>query len=148
MNRVFKTPYAYWLAAIFFAYLILLVYLSEFYVTIQYIPRYLNTLNWAEFGVSILLSLTIAGLIALNAVYGFIRWQERRVAKEGALACAGGIGGFAAGVCPACVTSVFPFIFSTFGVSFSWASLPLRGFEIQFITLAILSGSLYLLRRE
>ena len=148
MKRVLKKPYVYWFAAIFLSYLVLLVYISEFYVTIQYLSYYLNTINWVEFGASIILSLTIAGLIALNAVYGYIRWQERRVAKEGALVCVGGVGGFAAGVCPACVTSVLPFVFGLFGVSFSWASLPLRGFEIQMITIAILVGSLYLLKRK
>lgn len=148
MKRVFKKPYVYWFAAIFIAYLVLLVYISEFYVTIQYLPYYLNTINWVEFGASIFLSLGIASLVAVNGVYGYIRWKERRVAKEGALVCAGGMGGFAAGVCPACVTSVLPFFFGVFGVSFSWASLPLRGFEIQLITLAILVGSLYLLKRK
>ena len=148
MKRVFKKPYLYWFAGIFVTYLFLLVVISQFYVTIQYLPYYLNTINWLEFGASIIFSLTIAGLIATNAVYGYIRWQERKVAKEGALVCVGGVGGFAAGVCPACVTSVLPFIFGVFGVSFSWASLPLRGFEIQLITLAILAGSLYLLKRK
>jgi len=148
MKRVFKKPYRYWFVGIFFTYLALLVVISQFYVTVQYLPYYLNTINWVEFGASILFSLTIAGLVALNAVYGYVRWQERRVAKEGALVCVGGVGGFAAGVCPACVTSVLPFIFGIFGVSFSWASLPLRGFEIQLITIAILAGSLYLLKRR
>ena len=148
MNRVFKKPYVYWLVSIFFVYLVLLVLISQFYVTLQFLPYYLNTLNWVEFGASALFSLTIAGLVAVNGVYGYIRWQERRVVKEGAIVCAGSVGGFVAGVCPACVTSVFPFIFGAFGVSFSWASLPLRGFEIQLITIAILVGSLYLLKRK
>ena len=77
-------------------------------------------------------------------VYTYIRYKERKKYKaEGALTCAATIGGLATGVCSACVAGIIPLIFSILGLSFSWASLPFKGMEIQLVVIVMLSISLY-----
>jgi len=53
-----------------------------------------------------------------------------------------------AGVCPLCVTGLFPIIFGLFGLSFSLASLPFKGLEVQVVAIVLLLSSLYLLRKN
>ena len=150
MKRVFKRPYAYWMSGIFLAYLAINVIASEFYITVQYIPYYLGQLNWFELIGSIVLALTIASLISANSVLGFIKYKERQAALRGTTAatCAGTVAGLSTGVCAACVTGVFPTLLSAMGVSFSWATLPLGGMEVQLATIVILATSLYFLNRR
>lgn len=148
MKHLFRSPYRYWLIVIFGVYLLLNIFLSQFYITIKYLPIYFDSLNWPEFVVSIVFTLSIASLVSLNSVLGYLRWKERNITKESTLLCVGGIGGLATGVCPACVTSVFPFILGFFGISFSWISLPFRGFEIQLLVIGILSINFYFLNRK
>lgn len=150
MKRVFKRPFVYWTLGVFLAYLIFNVMASEFYVTVQYIPYYLNQLNWFELIGSIVLTLAIASLISVNSVFGFIKYKERRALAKGsaAVTCAGTLAGFSTGVCAACVTGVFPTVLSVFGVSFSWAALPFGGMEVQLATVGILGLSLYFLKRR
>lgn len=145
MKSAFTKPYLNWFFCIFFFYLIVDIVVSQFYITLADLPLYFATIHWIEFISAIVLSTTIAFLVSLNLVWGYICWKKRTVAKEGLLTCVGGVGGFAAGVCPACVTSIFPFIFSAFGISVSWAFLPFHGFEIQILTIVLLGASLYLL---
>jgi Na+/H+-translocating membrane pyrophosphatase len=147
--KLTKTPYVYWIVIIAALYLGITVYVSEFYVTIRYIPVFLSTINWLELTASIILTLIIATLVGINSVYSYVRYTQRRsVKREATASCAATLGGIATGVCPACVTSVFPFIFGIFGITFSWTFLPLKGFEIQVIIITILLGSLYFLRKD
>ncbi|MBI5398584.1 hypothetical protein HZB03_03915 [Candidatus Woesearchaeota archaeon] len=149
MKRIFKMPYVLWLVGIFLVYIILTSILSQFYVTIQYIPYYLHTINWTELALSILFTLTIAALIAVNSVYSYIKFQERAsVKKATTLTCAAAIGGFSTGVCAACVTGAFPLVLGFFGVAFSWGMLPFKGMEIQVLIIAVLGTSLYLLQKK
>lgn len=144
MKRVFAKPYIYWILGIFVIYMALNIIISQFYITIQYIPYYLKTIKWAELIAGGLLSLIIGALIAINMVYTYIRYKERKKYKaEGALTCAATIGGLATGICSACVAGIVPLIFSLMGLSFSWLSLPFRGMEIQALVIVILAISLY-----
>lgn len=149
MKEVFKKPYFYWFIVLFFGYIILNILLSGFYNTIPLIIQYAQTVNWFNLGISIILSLIIGFLVALNGVLLYIRYQERKKCTEGvALASVGGISGLAVGVCPLCVTGVFPFVLAFFGVSFSFASLPFHGIEVQIVTIIILSTSLFILKNN
>jgi len=149
IKQVFKKPYLYFFILIFLVYLTLNVIISQFYITIQYIPRYLATLNWTELILSILFSLTIGFLISLNSVLVYIKYKERkRVKKQTFLVSLGTIGGLATGVCSACVAGLFPLLFSIFGISFSFLSLPFKGMEIQLIVILILIANLYFLNKE
>lgn len=149
MKRIFKTPYVYWTIGIFVAYTALNVILSQFYVTVKYIPYYLETLNWTELGISAVLTFAIASLISVNSVYGYIRYLESKDVKTCALGTsAGTLVGLSTGVCAACVAGAFPALLNVIGITFSWASLPLKGVEVQLATVAILGASLYLLNKR
>ena len=149
IRHIFKRPYLYWLVGIFVVYLALTIYLSEFYITAKYIPSYLDTIHWSELILSGLFSLTIAALVSVNSVYGYIKYKQRRsIKKSGTLTCAATVGGFATGVCPACITGAFPLILGFFGISFTWGALPFKGLEIQAALIFLLALSLYLLKRR
>ncbi|MEK6854852.1 MAG: hypothetical protein AABX73_01385 [Nanoarchaeota archaeon] len=147
MNKAFKKPYTYWTIAIFFVYLAINFLASGFYNTIKLIAVYADTVNWFKLGVSLVFTLVIGFLVGINSVLVYIKYKERKqCTKEGALAGAGAIAGLATGVCPLCVTGLFPLLFSLFGLSFSFASLPLNGLEVQILTIAMLAISLKMLK--
>jgi len=149
MNQIFKKPHIYWIFFIFIIYLALNIIFSGFYNTIKLIIVYANTVNWLKLGISIILTLVIGILVSINAVTAYIKYKERKKCGEGvAAAGVGTVGGLIVGVCPLCVTGLFPLIFSFLGLGFSFASLPLGGIEIQAIVVIILSVSLWMLRRN
>ena len=149
MKELLRRPYVYWVAGIFLAYMVLNILLSQFYVTAQYIPYYFDTIKWGKLLTSALFSIAIGILIAINSVFSYIKYQERKaVIREGLITSAAAIGGLATGVCSACVAGLFPLIFSLFGLSFSFAALPLEGLEVQGLLIAVLGVSLYYLNRS
>ena len=148
MKKIFNGKYLYWIISIFFAYLIINFLISGFYNTIPLIIKYAGTVNWLDLIISIFLSLTIGALVAINAVYAFVKYKERQQCKEAnVLTGIGTVGGLAAGFCPLCVVGLFPLIFGLFGITFSFAALPLKGIEVQLVVILILILSLILLRR-
>ena len=149
IKQALKKPYVYFLILIFFAYLTIDTLISQFYITIRYIPKYLDTINWLELSLSILFTLIISILVSLTILISYIKYKQRQNIKKGAaVAAIGTTGGFAAGVCTACVAGIFPFVFSLFGVSFSWISLPFNGLEFQVFVIILLIISLYLLNKR
>jgi|SRR3989344_7517550 len=149
MLKVFRRPYVYWTIGIFITYMLLSIFISGFYNTIQLIFLYAKTVNWAELIISLIFSLTIGVLVAINATHSFILYKERKKCLEGnTLTGVGTLGGLVAGVCPLCVTGLFPIIFGLFGLSFSLASLPFKGLEVQVVAIVLLLSSLYLLRKN
>ena len=149
MKTLFKKPYIYFVILIFLVYLSLNVILSGFYNAIPLILVYAKTLNWFKLSISIFLTLIIGALIAFNSVLIYVKYKERRKCKkELTLSSAGAIGGLVTGVCPLCVTGLIPLILGFIGVSFSFASLPLQGIEIQILVVIILLASLINLSRR
>ena len=149
IKEVFKKPYIYFFILILIVYLTLNILISQFYVTLRYIPRYIDTINWFELTLSILFTLVIAFLVSLTILLSYIKYKQRQKIKKGvAIAALGTTSGFAAGVCTACVAGVFPFIFSLFGISFSWLSLPFKGLEFQLLVIILLLTSLHLLNKR
>ena len=139
LKIVFKKPHIYQVIGIFLIYILLNIWLSGFYNTIKLIIIYASTINWFELIISIILTLTIGVLVSVNSVYAYIKYKERKKClNEATMAVAGGIGGLIVGVCPLCVTGLFPLIFSFFGIGFSFASLPLKGIEVQILVIIIL----------
>ncbi|HLG24293.1 MAG TPA: hypothetical protein VI564_05180 [Candidatus Nanoarchaeia archaeon] len=144
MKSLLKKPYIFWVIGIFLTYMVVNIYISQFYVTVQYIPYYLSTINWSELILGTILSLIIGILISINTVYTYVRYKERKNYKaEGALTCAATVGGLATGVCSACVAGLMPLIFSLLGFSFSWGALPFKGMEIQLLVIVVLGLGLY-----
>jgi len=149
MNRIFQKSNIYAAIFIFILYIIVAVFISGFYNTIPLVLRYASTVNWTELSLSILFSLIIGALVALNAVALYINYKERRKCKEaGVVATAGTIGGLAAGICPLCVTGLFPLILGLFGITFSFAILPFKGLEVQALSIILLSVSLRIMTRH
>ena len=148
MKKIFEKPYIYWLIGIFLVYELINFFISGFYNTFPLILKYASSVNWIELSVSLLFSLIIGILVSINAIYGYIRYKERKNCIEGnALVGIGTIGGLATGFCPLCVTGLLPLIFGLFGISFSFASLPLNGIEIQVLAVIILIISLMMIRK-
>ncbi len=149
MKELFKKPRVYWIIGIAIVYLTLNVIFSEFYITLRYIPAYLNEIHWGEILTSMVFVLITSILVALNSVSAYLKFKERKnIKKNATLSCAATIGGLTTGVCPACVTGLFPLILSSVGVSFSWSMLPFKGLEIQLLIIIILSTSLYYLHKK
>ena len=149
MKRVFQKPYIYYFLLIFFLYLLINLLLSGFYKTVPLIIIYVKTVSWFKLSISLLLSLSIGFLVSLTSVLAFIKYKERKQCKEGiALSGVGSVGGLVVGGCPLCVAGVFPLLLSLVGVSFSFASLPFQGMEIQILVLVVLAISLYILNKK
>ena len=149
MKILLKKPYVYFIILIFLVYLSLNVILSGFYNTIPLILVYAKTVNWLKLGMSLFLTLAIGSLISFNSVLIYIKYKERKKCKkELSLSSAGAIGGLITGVCPLCVTGLIPLILGLVGVSFSLASLPFQGIEVQVLVVIILLVSLINLSRK
>ena len=149
MKILLKKPYVFWLIVVFILYLILNIIFSGFYNTIQGIFIYYKTVDWVKLSMSIFLTILIGVLVSINAVYAYLLYKQRKRCLEGsAVAGVGTAVGLAAGVCPLCITGVFPLLLSLLGISFSFASLPLGGIEVQAGVVIILSLSLWMLGRK
>ena len=148
MRQIFKTPYIYWFIGIFILYSLINIFASGFYNTIPLIINYASTINWLKLSVSIIFSIAIGILVAANSILFYIKYKERKKCLEGAtLGTFGTIGGLATGVCPLCVTGLIPLILGIAGVSFSFASLPFGGIEVQVFVLIILGISFWMLNK-
>lgn len=149
MRFIFKKPYILWFLGIFFLYLVVNVLISGFYDTFYGILLYYKTINWLKLGLSLILTLLVGFFISVNLVYSAVLYKKRKSCKKGVAATGvGGVAGLAVGICPLCVTGLFPLIFSLLGISFSFALLPLEGIEAQILVLVILLTGYYLLKTE
>ncbi len=149
LSEIFRKPYLPLIFIIFIVYLLILIFISGFYSTIPLLIIYAQTVSWFKLSLSLLLSLIIAALVSITGVFTYAKHKERKQCTEGAsFAAVGTVGGFIAGVCPLCVTGIFPIIIGLSGVSFTFASLPFQGIEIQILAIIILSVSLFLLGKK
>ncbi len=149
IRTVFKKQYVYSFFLIFFLYLFFNIILSQFYITLQYIPRYLETIQWWKLIAAGILTLIIGFLVSLNVLLLYFQFQQRRhIKKQSVIVSIGTVGGFATGVCSACVAGFFPFLLGLFGISFSFLSLPFQGIEIQVLIIVLLGVNSYFLDKE
>lgn len=147
--KIIQKPHLYWLITIFIVYLGLNIYINQFYETIKYIPIYAQQIHWGKLISGIIFTIAISALVALNSVYGYIRYKHhQQIKKSGVIACVGAIGGLATGVCSSCIVAVFPLLFSLFGITFSWASLPFQGLEVQALIIILLSVSVWWMDKD
>ena len=143
MKILLKKPYLYFVILIFLVYLGINILFSGFYNTIPLILVYSKTVDWFKLGISIFLTLVIGALISFNSVLIYIKYKERRKCKKDiTLSSAGAIGGLVTGVCPICITGIIPLVLGFLGISFSFASLPFRGIEVQVLVAIVLTASL------
>ncbi len=150
MKELLKKPYVYWILGIFLVYMLLNIWLSQFYDVLFQIPYFLDTLNWGNLLLSFVLSLTIGILIAINMTLMIKRYnlRKRLLRKQGFFSSLGIVGGFSTGVCSACIAGFFPLFFSLFGITLSWAFLPFKGIEIQLLSIFILGTSLFMITKN
>jgi hypothetical protein len=149
MKYLFRKPFVFLSASLFFGYLVLVYFLSDFGNTFRTVLLYTDTLNWPKFSMSILLTLIIASLVAINGTTAYRQYRLRKECREGSvLAGAGTLGGLALGVCPLCVGGILPIILGALGVSFSFGTLPLQGIEIQILVIVILLISLWWMKKK
>ena len=149
MKILFKKPYIYFVFLIFLIYIILNIFVSGFYNTLPLILVYAKTVNWFKLGFSLFLTLIIGILIAFNSVLIYIKYQEKKRCKEEiVLSSIGGFGGLISGVCPLCITGIVPLILGLIGISFSLASLPFQGIEVQILVVFVLTISFFSLSKR
>jgi hypothetical protein len=147
LKELFRRPYVFWVIGVFIFYITIVSIVTGFYKTIPLLIFYFNTLNWAEFGPSLALSLAIGIFVSMNSVLLYRNYKKRASCRNtGALTGIGVAGGMAVGICPLCTLGMLPLILGVFGVTFSFASLPFKGLEIQFISLLILVFGFYFLK--
>lgn len=134
---------------LFLAYLALVVVVSGFYNSVPLILVYASSVNWVKLSISLILSVLIALLVAYNGVLVYAAYRARRACADAKFATSlGAVGGVMVGVCPLCVTGIVPLLFGVFGLSFSFASLPLGGIELQLLVLLMLLVSVYWLKKK
>lgn len=138
-RMVFRLPYVYATLSLFVAYLALLYAFGNFPTTLHLALLYAPFVTRVELAVSLLFSLAIAALVACNVVLAYARYRERKQCHgAAAVAGAGTLGGFAAGLCPVCISGLLPLILGVFGVSFTLAALPFKGMELQVLVIFVL----------
>src|SRR3989344_3156911 len=147
--KILNKPYIFWIIGIFAVYILLNILLSGFFKTLILIMQYASGINWMKLSISIILTIIIGVLVAINSVLAYLRYKEKRQCREATtVATIGTLGGLVTGVCPLCVSGFFPLIFSALGISSSLASLPFGGIEIQLLVVAILALNLFLLKKK
>ncbi len=155
IKNVFKRPYIFWGVGIFMVYLTFNIIISQFYVTLSYIPYYLDTIKWGYLLLSLFFTFIIGILVSISIIYGYLQYMEKKKEKieqttkkniQTTVTGASTLGGLAIGVCSAC-GSILPSILSIFGISASFASLPFQGLEIQVLLIVILGFNIYFLQK-
>src|SRR3989344_642125 len=148
LKQFFRKSYIYWVFGILGLYLGLNIFLSGFYNTIPLIFRYASTVSWLKLGLSLIATITIGVLVSFNTIMVFISYKQRKICNGKGVASLSAVGGLLVGVCPLCITGIFPLILGTLGISFSFASLPFQGLEIQAIIITMLLISLKIMTHK
>lgn len=143
LAALFKPPFLYGMLFVFVAYMILLYAFGNFPTTLHLALLYAPLWTRFELAVSLFFSLAIAALIACNVVLAYRHYRERKRCHSAAVVTgAGTLGGFAAGLCPVCLSGLLPLVLGIFGVSFSLVALPFKGMELQVLVIVVLSLNL------
>lgn len=155
---LFKKPYIYWILVISILYLSFTIYISQFYVSLLYLPHFTATINWFDFLFSVGGSIVIAVLVGINVVGTFVLYKMHKhekkslmkssAAKTASVTSVGAVVGTTTGICTACLGSLFPSFFGLFGITISVASLPLQGKEIQIGLIFILLLFFYFIQKD
>ena len=153
-KTISKKPFIFWIAGIAFVYISLNLFISKFYLTLWYVPYFLGTMNWTDFLLSLGFTILIGILVAINMMLSYLHYQENKQPLQNkncatkdkcatVFASIGAFVGLATGVCSACTPVILPFLFSLFGVTLAWSSLPISGFHIQAVLVLLLVLNLY-----
>ena len=78
IKRIFRKPYIFFTVGIFLIYLSINFFTSGFYKTIKLVLIYAQTVNWIGLSISLLLTILIGLLVAINAMTAFVKYKERK----------------------------------------------------------------------
>ncbi len=140
-----KRPYIYSFIIVFLSYLTINVIVNKFYVVAPYVFSY----NLKIVIPQIILNLIVATLVATNINMIYSKFKElNKIKKSSGLTFFGIFSGLLGGLCPGCFVGLFPLVLSFFGVTASLASLPLKGIELQVLSIILLTIAIILLTKE
>ena len=153
-KTISKKPFIFWIAGIAFVYISLNMFISKFYLTLWYVPYFLDTMNWTDFLLSLSFTILIGILVAINMMLSYLHYQENKHhfqnktcashdKKATLFASIGAFLGLAIGVCSACTPLIFPLLFSIFGISVTWSTLPINGLHVQILLVLLLLTNIY-----
>ncbi len=159
LKQLFQRPYLLWIIGIAFVYISLNMFLSKFYLTLWYVPYFLDTMNWRDFLLSMGLTFLIGILVAINMLLSYLHYQENKkqfqqkncIAHDNKATIFASIGAFlglAIGVCSACTPLIFPFLFSIFGISLTFSTLSINGLQVQLVLVALLLANIYYFQKN
>ncbi len=140
-----RKPYIYSFFIIILIYIAITIIINKFYTVFSYLisfnPKFVIP--------SLILNLIVAVLIAINVNLVYSKFREiRKIKSTPALTFFGAFSGMLGGLCPGCVTGLFPLIASIFGISLGLASLPFKGLEFQALAILLLVISISFLTKE
>lgn len=158
LKKLFQRPYFFWICAIALIYISLNMLLSKFYLTLWYVPYFLDTMNWRDFLLSIGLTFFIGILVAINMMLSYLHYQENKHhfqqkncvhdRKATIFASIGAFLGLAIGVCSACTPLIFPLLLSVFDISLTWSALSINGLQVQLILIVLLLANIYYFQKN
>ncbi len=154
LKQLFQRPYLFWIAGIALIYISLNMFLSKFYLTLWYVPYFLDTMNWTDFLLSLGFTILIGILVAINMLLSYLHYQENKHhlnqkncvshdRKATIFASIGAFLGLAIGVCSACTPLFFPLLLSIFDVSLTWSMLSINGLQVQLVLVVLLLTNIY-----
>ncbi len=157
-KQLFQKTYMAIIAIVALLYISVTAVVSKFYVTVQYLPYFVDTINVVQLLLSVAVTLAIGILLGINVVLLYLIYQDYKNKRKmcsmtglgttASVTSLGAFGGVATGVCSACVASVFPWLFGLFGMTLSFGVLPFQGLEIQIGIVALLSANGYYLHKK
>ncbi|MBI5073176.1 hypothetical protein HZA99_05125 [Candidatus Woesearchaeota archaeon] len=153
LKKLLERPHVFWIVGIALVYISLNMFLSKFYLTIWYVPYFLDTMNWKDFLLSIGLTFFIGILVAINMMLSWLHYQENKHhlqqkncahdRKATLFASIGAFLGLAIGVCSACTPIIFPLLLGLFDISLTWSALSINGLQVQLVLVALLITNIY-----
>lgn len=134
-KAVSARPYSFYFLFFFFSYLFLTVYINKIHVTHQVLTQ-----NPAYGTMFTLLTVLVAGFVALNLNLAIMKFRElKKVNGASGLTALGIFLGILGGACPGCIVGLFPVVMGFFGgFGYSLSVFPYDGLELQVLSLILL----------
>ena len=145
-NAILSKPYSFYFIFVFFLYLFFNIWINKLYIT------YGVLIDNFYYGVSLVfLMILVAFLTALNVNLIIIKFEEYKEFnyKSGGFTSIAVFLGFMGGACPGCIVGLFPAFSGIFlGSGLSLNVLPLKGIELQILSVILLILSANILSKE
>jgi hypothetical protein len=144
-NAVFKKPYSFYLIFFFSLYLFFNIWINKLYITYE-------VLFYSYYGILLgLLIVVVAFLVGLSINLMIIKFKEYKNFNynTGGFTSLAIFFGFMGGACSGCIAGLFPaFVGFFFGSAVSLGIFPLKGIELQLLSIILLTISIKILSRN